>query len=455
MTWTKWPIRSRALLAVCLILMMALSALPARAQMVQGSAEIKALTGAVEVLRRGQTAWGPARVGGRLVEGDEIRTTGGAFAELELADKSSLLLAEQSRLQVAKLVIDPQQQSRLAIFHLGTGKVRAAIATAAIQLVQARQSNFVISTPTGVAASRGTIKVVTYNHVTQTTTLAVFQGSAFFADRAGVRPVLVSVNTIVTQVANNAPSIPVTIPPAARPAINAPTNPGAPSVLTAPAPPPPTVPATLTLVVTAAIKAAPAEAPAVAAGVIGAAPEAAAQVTTAAVQTAPTQAAAIAGAAVAAAPSVAVVIAANAVNAAPAAAVSVTTAVVQAAPAQAAALAGAIALAAPAQAALIAQAAATSAPPAAAAAIASAVVTAVPTAAPAIAAAVVTAVPGAAPAIAAAAAAAAPAQAAQITQAAAVVAPPPAAPAIAAAVQVVNSTLGQDIQQSCASPPCP
>jgi hypothetical protein len=40
---------------------------------------------------------------------------------------------------------------------LVVGKVRAAIAQTAITLVRARQSNFAISTPTAVAAARGTI----------------------------------------------------------------------------------------------------------------------------------------------------------------------------------------------------------------------------------------------------------------------------------------------------------
>jgi hypothetical protein len=52
---------------------------------------------------------------------------------------------------------DPQNQSRLMLLHLVVGKVRATVAQAAVTLARVRQSNFAISTPTAVAAARGTI----------------------------------------------------------------------------------------------------------------------------------------------------------------------------------------------------------------------------------------------------------------------------------------------------------
>jgi hypothetical protein len=66
-------------------------------------------------------------------------------------------LAENSRLLLTKLEYDQQNQSRIVLLHLVVGKVRAAIAQTAIALVRTRQSNFGISTPTAVAAARGTI----------------------------------------------------------------------------------------------------------------------------------------------------------------------------------------------------------------------------------------------------------------------------------------------------------
>ena len=68
-----------------------------------------------------------------------------------------MTLTENSRLLLTKMEIDPQSQSRLVLLHLAVGKVRAAVAQAAIALTRARQSNFAISTSTAVAAARGTI----------------------------------------------------------------------------------------------------------------------------------------------------------------------------------------------------------------------------------------------------------------------------------------------------------
>jgi len=126
-------------------------------QAAPASAELKRVIGRVEILRKGQTQWIPAVIGARLVEGDDIRTFSGAQAELEMPDTSTALLVENSRLLVTKLEYDQQSQSRLVLLHLVVGKVRAAIAQTAITLVRARQSNFGISTPTAVAAARGTI----------------------------------------------------------------------------------------------------------------------------------------------------------------------------------------------------------------------------------------------------------------------------------------------------------
>jgi hypothetical protein len=130
------------------------------AQQAPASAELKRVIGRVEILRKGQTQWIPAVIGARLVEGDDIRAFSGAQAELALPDTSSVLLAENSRLLMAKIEYDQQSQSRLVLLHLVVGKVRAAIAQSAITLVRARQSNFGISTPTAVAAARGTVVVI-------------------------------------------------------------------------------------------------------------------------------------------------------------------------------------------------------------------------------------------------------------------------------------------------------
>jgi len=127
------------------------------AQQVVSSAELKRVVGRVEVLAKGQTQWIPGVVGARVAEGDDIRAYSGATAELALPDSSTVVVTENSRLLLTKIEYDPQNQSRLMLLHLVVGKVRATVAQAAVTLARVRQSNFAISTPTAVAAARGTI----------------------------------------------------------------------------------------------------------------------------------------------------------------------------------------------------------------------------------------------------------------------------------------------------------
>jgi hypothetical protein len=155
-----------ALAAVLLVLALADGAV---AQQTAPSAELKRVVGRVEILRKGQTQWVPGVIGDRLVEGDDIRAFGGAQAELSLPDTSTAVLAENSRLLLSKLEFDPQTQSRYFLLHLAVGKMRATVAQAALTLARVRQSNFAISTPTAVAAARGTIMWV-YTDGASTTT---------------------------------------------------------------------------------------------------------------------------------------------------------------------------------------------------------------------------------------------------------------------------------------------
>jgi hypothetical protein len=162
---------TRSLVAVALLLVLVPAV--AGAQSTAGSAVVKTVTGQVEVQRKGDTGWLPAAAGARLVEGDQVRAHAGASAALDLPDGSTLFVAENSRIVVSRLEFDPQNQGRQAFFHLAVGKVRAVVSQAAIRLVKARQSNFAISTPTAVAAARGTVFEVVYDAMQNVMRVAV------------------------------------------------------------------------------------------------------------------------------------------------------------------------------------------------------------------------------------------------------------------------------------------
>jgi hypothetical protein len=158
----------------------------AEAQMTRASAEATRVNGRVEYQQRGQTAWPPLTVGTRLVEGDQVRAMAGGDAQLDLPDGSTILIAENTRFAVTKLDYDNATRDRNASFHVVAGKVRAQVSQAAVTLVRARQSNFNISTPNGVAAVRGTILVNAYNPATRETLSFVFPSPGQAASAARV-----------------------------------------------------------------------------------------------------------------------------------------------------------------------------------------------------------------------------------------------------------------------------
>lgn len=277
-----------ALAALLGALVLLAAADTARAEMRPGTAEIKRVTGRVEVLRKGQSQWAPAAVGAKLAEGDEIRSFAGGSAELELPDTSSLLVAENTRLAVTKLVVDSQGQTRLSIFHLAVGKVRAVVAQAAIMLVRARQTNFAISTPTGVAAARGTDYSVATDG--RGMMVAVYRGAAIFADNLTRTPVMVGANSVATQRGNAPPSapLPFTALPAstqaALPTLAYATDPAGAAAFVAPSTPLPAFAQVVGVMVAASVKIAPGETRAVVFGLVASDPESAGAVVSSAIE---------------------------------------------------------------------------------------------------------------------------------------------------------------------------
>jgi hypothetical protein len=178
------------------------------AQMRPAGAEIVRAIGRVDVLPKGQSNWLAASVGARLVEGDQVRALAGGAADLSLPDGSTILVAENTRFAVTKLDYDGATRDRDASFHVVAGKVRAQVSQAAVQLVRARQSNFNISTPNGVAAVRGTIVIIAHNPATQETVTYVLPSPGqspaaarvTFVNRQG-QSVTITGNNFISQVA--------------------------------------------------------------------------------------------------------------------------------------------------------------------------------------------------------------------------------------------------------------
>ena len=147
--WSRTGIRTiRGAAGVLAAVGVILLAGAAEAQLQPGKAEVKRVAGKVEVMTKGQTQWAPVQVGMKLGAGDDVRAHAKSSAELALPDGTTVLLAENSRFVVSQLDYDASNQTRVALFHLAAGKMRAIVSKTATQLVRTRQSNFSISTPT-------------------------------------------------------------------------------------------------------------------------------------------------------------------------------------------------------------------------------------------------------------------------------------------------------------------
>lgn len=217
---------------VGLMAMLALS-VPAEAQMAAATAEVVRLAGRVDVLQKGQTAWAATSLGARLREGDQIRALAGGSADLNLPDGSTILVAENTRFAVTKLDYDTANRDRDVSLHLVAGKVRAQVQQAGVTLARTRQSNFNISTPTGVAAVRGTILIMAHNPATGETLAFVFPSPgqaqsaarATFVSRGG--SVVITAGNFVRQVGSQPPGQPTpvtSLPPAVQNALTTAQN---------------------------------------------------------------------------------------------------------------------------------------------------------------------------------------------------------------------------------------
>ncbi len=182
-------------------------AVVARRESFGPAAFLAALSGRVEILRRGAPAAEPAALGARLSPGDRLVVGEGSGAEVRLDDGSLLQVGAGSTLEVGELDVHADT-SRHVSFRLLVGRVVARV----VKLIQ-RNSRFEIETPTGVAGVRGTAFLVEADPQRRSL-VAVFSGAVQVAPKeaAGSGAVVVLPNQETRLgVGDEAPSPPATL----------------------------------------------------------------------------------------------------------------------------------------------------------------------------------------------------------------------------------------------------
>ena len=223
-TWKRPKTLGVALVLLAAAIGIGMLAVPPAEAQQQASALFSVVTGNVRFMNKGDAAWQKAQVGMRVTEGADVVAEPGSNAELRLPDGSTVLVAENTRFIVNKLDFDSQNRMRESFFHLATGKLRAIVSKAAAALVAARQNNFAITTPTAVAAVRGTTLYAIVDSVTGATSFLCTEGTAVIQVMVAGRlqTVTITAGQVTTVAPGQAPSAPAPPTPAQQASITSP-----------------------------------------------------------------------------------------------------------------------------------------------------------------------------------------------------------------------------------------
>jgi len=116
------------------------------------AAVLSAAEGKVEIRRVGNETWEEGKADAQLHEGDQVRTGDAATATLTLVDESSVEVAEESAVAIGSRQATEDPASSAAVLY---GVARFSVADRA-----AGEGPFLVFTPGGVVATKGTVYTV-------------------------------------------------------------------------------------------------------------------------------------------------------------------------------------------------------------------------------------------------------------------------------------------------------
>jgi hypothetical protein len=151
---------------VCLFLTAALTIVyPGAAFPADSAGKVVYLRGKARIERKKSNL--PAKLRSVLLESDNIVTRRHARVKMLFRDDSVLTLGQNSRLIIKQYLYNPESKRAESIYELADGKLRAVVGNA----------GFRVTTPTAFAAARGTVYITWYDSTTNTTGVAVIEGS--------------------------------------------------------------------------------------------------------------------------------------------------------------------------------------------------------------------------------------------------------------------------------------
>ncbi len=119
-----------------------------------------------------------------LQETDNVLTQRRARMKILFRDDSILTLGQNSKLLIKQYLYNPKSKRTESIYELADGRLKAVVGG----------PGFKVTTPTAFAAARGTVFVIWFDSATNTTGLAVIEGSVEFGN---VNPNIPGTQTII------------------------------------------------------------------------------------------------------------------------------------------------------------------------------------------------------------------------------------------------------------------
>lgn len=148
-----------------LFMALTMAAAPQAARAADKAGDVVYLRGRAEIERAAARI--PAALKTELRESDSIVTKKRARVKMLFRDDSVLTLGEKSRLVIKQYLYSPENKRAESIYELADGKLRAVVGNA----------GFKVTTPTAFAAARGTVFITWYDAATDSTGVAVIEGS--------------------------------------------------------------------------------------------------------------------------------------------------------------------------------------------------------------------------------------------------------------------------------------
>lgn len=140
----------RWLLGVLMVVPVLLVGSSAETQPAESIGTVTALEGRATVQHYGSATPQPLGLQSPVYQQDVVHTQAASKLQLTFADDTVVNLSEQSRLEITRFVYSPQEQTQRSMLTISTGVFRAI----AQRLLP--QSTFEVTTPTAIAAIRGT-----------------------------------------------------------------------------------------------------------------------------------------------------------------------------------------------------------------------------------------------------------------------------------------------------------